>query len=199
MTPFRSKKLPMFWWTGPATRPPGLGLLLEAHGLKHAEDFPGMAMSLGQLKDAPSGPAGLSIQRVLDLVSLQRWGDVAVKSFGLPDFVAEPGVDVFRSAGLEAASPLRCYLGILNGEAVAASTMFLGAGVAGIYNVGTLPAARRRGIGAAMTRVPLLEARERGHRVAILHASALGKPVYEALGFREYCTLGSYMWMPSPA
>lgn len=197
MSPFWSKKLPMFWWIGPATRPPGLGALLEAHGLKHAQDAPGMAISLSQVADAPPGPATLSIQRVIDLKSLRRWADVAVRSFDLPEFVVEPAIDIFRSAGFEAASPVRSYLGIVDGEPVAASTMFLGAGVAGIYNVGTVPEARRRGIGAAMTRAPLLEAREEGYTIAILHASAQGTPVYEALGFREYCTLSCYMWMPS--
>ena len=89
----------------------------------------------------------------------------------------------------------RLYLGSLEREPVATALLFLGAGVAGgLYGVGTIPEARRQGIGRAMTVVPLLEARAMGYRIGVLHTSPMGEGIYRRLGFREYCKLGRYVW-----
>ena len=76
--------------------------------------------------------------------------------------------------------------------------MFLTLGVAGLFAVATAEPARRQGFGAAITLAPLLEAREMGYRIGVLSASPMGFPVYQRLGFREYCKLGLYQWPPQP-
>ena len=38
--------------------------------------------------------------------------------------------------------------------------------------------------------------RERGCTHAVLHASDLGRPVYERLGFVEVCQVPQYVWLP---
>ena len=64
--------------------------------------------------------------------------------------------------------------------------------MAGLYAVVTLPWARRRGIGTALTVAPLVEARAAGYRTATLQASVGGQGVYARIGFvpcgafREY-------------
>ncbi len=64
----------------------------------------------------------------------------------------------------------------------------------GIYYVATLPAARGRGIGRAVTLAPLLEARARGYRVAVQHSTEMGVFVYQRLGFTRYCDLSLSLW-----
>ena len=55
----------------------------------------------------------------------------------------------------------------------------------GIYNVGTLEHARRRGLGTALTARLLHDARARGRRTASLQATAMAERLYAALGFRD--------------
>jgi len=86
------------------------------------------------------------------------------------------------------------YLSRLNSQPVATSLLFLGGGVAGIYNVATLPEARKQGIGTALTLFPLLQAREHGYRIGTLQSTEMGLHVYQRLGFREYCAFSVYFW-----
>ena len=58
-------------------------------------------------------------------------------------------------------------------------------GDAGVYNVGTLQNARRRGLGSAVVGVLLRDAAGRGARTATLQSTAMAQGVYARLGFRD--------------
>ena len=98
-----------------------------------------------------------------------------------------------HDVGLQPANALRRYVGYLGGVPVAASGLVLHSGAAGIFAVTTLPAARRQCIGAAMTRIPLLDALAEGYKVGTLQASEIGYPVYKKLGFETVCGIGLYL------
>ncbi|GAA4695149.1 hypothetical protein GCM10023215_36090 [Pseudonocardia yuanmonensis] len=55
----------------------------------------------------------------------------------------------------------------------------------GIYNVGTLGHARRRGLGTALTTALLHDARDRGRHTASLQATSMAERLYAAIGFRD--------------
>jgi GNAT superfamily N-acetyltransferase len=101
---------------------------------------------------------------------------------------------MYRQIGLGDQTLWRHYLGRVHGEPVATTTLFLGAGVAGIYFVFTLPAARRQGIGAAITLAALREAQRLTYRIGVSGSSPMGYPVYQRLGFQEYCRIALYEW-----
>jgi GNAT superfamily N-acetyltransferase len=189
----RSRHVPMLWWTGPASRPADLGVHLAAKGFRGRE-LPGMAVLLSAQPPIPPWPTGLVVEQVTDLDTLTQYCKAFCKGFEMPDFLRDTFFDLFRCLGLAPDLPLRHYIGWFEGEPVATSCLFLGAGVGGVYNVATVLQARRRGLGTAMTSTALLQARAEGCQVAILHASEMGAGVYRSLGFEEYCKIETFLW-----
>ncbi|MCP3139079.1 GNAT family N-acetyltransferase [Pyxidicoccus xibeiensis] len=179
---FRAKAFPFAWWVGPGAAPEDLDARLTAHGLVRAEEEQGMAMDLSRLP-APTLPPGVSVRRVSTERELADFARVVASNWEpLDPHVLDFYVRTAR-ASLAHDSPVRFFLGLLDGEPVATSECHLSHGVAGLYSVSTLKAFRRRGLGAALTLAPLLDAREAGYRTATLQASAEGQPVYARLGF----------------
>jgi ribosomal protein S18 acetylase RimI-like enzyme len=196
----RSRQVPILWFTGPSTTPADLGQFLVAHGFVREEDSPGLAADLIKLPAEPAALPNFTFTTVNNTQSMKTWCDTAVAGYGMPELVGPAFLDWFCHYSLSPLAPLRHYIGWLNGRAVATASLLLAAGVAGIYNVATLPEARGHGIGTAMTLTPLLEARAEGYRVGVLQSSAMGLHLYRRLGFQEYCTIGSYVWqVESPA
>jgi ribosomal protein S18 acetylase RimI-like enzyme len=80
----------------------------------------------------------------------------------------------------------------LAGENVATAMAFDHDGDCGVFNVSTLEAARRRGLGTALT-APLDDAVERGCSTASLQSTAMADRVYAAIGFRDLGRILEYV------
>lgn len=76
-------------------------------------------------------------------------------------------------------------LGVLDRVPVAAALAYDHAGDCGIYNVGTVAVARRRGFATALTALHLHRARCRGCTTASLQSTDMAEGVYAALGFLD--------------
>jgi GNAT superfamily N-acetyltransferase len=188
--------VPGTWHVGPSMRPVDLGARLAAHGFSYAGDDIGMAADLSALPSQPSSPPTLAIDRVRDQADLSAWVNTLAVDFGEGPREAAWVGEMYWRIGLGDHEAWRHYLGRLDGAPVATASLFLGAGVAGIYFVATVPAARRQGIGAAITHAALRDAQALGYRIGVLGASQIGYSVYQRLGFREYCRIGIYEWRP---
>jgi GNAT superfamily N-acetyltransferase len=193
---FQKRKLPMLWSVDPTSRPDDLGRRLESIGLKPGGESPGMALDLLAISDRGDQPAGLTIRPVIDISDLSAWCDVIAICFQFEGFVRDALFQLMDLVGNDEQSPLRNYIGIFDGEVVASSTVLYGGGVAGIYNVGTMPAARGKGIGRSITLAPLIEARDAGYTIGVLESSPMGLNLYSKLGFKKYCTFSRYIWIP---
>ena len=184
-----------FWWTDAQTKPTGLSDYLIERGFDgNPVGEPGMVADLNALNEDVQVLDDFTIVQAVEQKALTHWRDAFAASYNIPAFVGQAWVDATVSAGPMKA-PWKMYVGYLNEKPVATSLLFNGAGVAGVYAVGTLPEARRKGIGTAITLQPLLDAREEGYHYAVLFSSRIGYSVYQRLGFREVENkIGIYIW-----
>jgi GNAT superfamily N-acetyltransferase len=201
-----------FWWTGPNTTPKNIGEYLTAHGLIDMEGqtkemanyivstalgAPGMAADLHHMNEGvlDQTPQGFEIGDVQSEGDLQDFKQVLVAGYDIPEPIADGWIQAAHGFGI-GKTPWRMLLGRLNGEPVATNIIFNGAGVSGVYGVAVTPAARGKGIGAAITLKPLLDARDQdGYHYAVLFSTEMGAPIYQRIGFRMTETrINRYLW-----
>jgi len=185
------------WWAGPTAEPEDLGERLVPHGFAPFEiDAPGQVCELDELDWSlrERVPDGFRVERVRSDGALDTFGRTFVEAFELPDRAGQAWVDATHAVGV-GTTPWELYVGRLDGRPVATTMLFCGAGVATVLAIGTVPEARGRGIGAAITLAGLADAREAGYRYGVLFATDLGAPVYRRLGFRDAnASISRWLW-----
>lgn len=169
------------WWVGPRT-PAAVSARLVAEGLAAGEPEPQMAAVPAPWRGEV---AGVALRRVETREALDAYAAVLAANWTPPD----GNVPAFHAAippdALGGDAPLVLLAAVAEGRTVGTAELALGEdGVAGLYNVATLEAFRRRGIGEALTRLALDEAARRGMARVELQASELGQGVYRRVGFR---------------
>ena len=178
------------WYTTPQSRPLNLENLIKEHGFTYQEDWKAMAIDLEIVPENFNIPFGMEIKEVFSLNELETWADVLVESFEFSKIVGSYK-KYFIEAGLKDSNS-HYYLGFLNGKPAATGVLFEGKGAAGLFYIGTIPTARRKGIAKAMVNYLLSQARNRGYPISILQASEMGYPVYKKIGFKKYYTTKIY-------
>ncbi|MBC9911960.1 GNAT family N-acetyltransferase [Chitinophaga varians] len=156
----------------PAT--PQLDVLLLARGFQPGWQPCWMALDLQHINTAYASPEGLQItpDNTTPLHTISELPYAQNNNRG--------------TVGLQDESPdvVQRFVATLNGCIVAQTLLLFGGGVAGIYNVGVVPAARGLGIGKAIVNAACIRAREKGYHYATLNANHMGRPIYEQLGFQ---------------
>ena len=189
---FRSKQIgPFVWWLAPGIVRADWESILTPLGFGYSDDTPGLAADLSALNEnIQTPPSGFQMLIVDNEDILKTWVATFVKGYGLPAVFYEIVYQLVLNFGFD--QPSRNYVGLLDGNPVATSNVFFGAGVVGIQMVATLPEARGQGIGAAITLQPLLDARKLGYRAGILQSSDMGLSVYKRLGLKHLCQMENF-------
>lgn len=89
-----------------------------------------------------------------------------------------------KALGRMPADGWHVYVASLGGDAVSCLMTYDADGNTRPEFVATLPEARGQGISARLLGLALSQARDRGCRASTIHASKMGQPVYERLGYR---------------
>ena len=178
---FRERNVPHQWFLDEDSRPANLEQLLVAHGWERLREGVGMAIDLAAIASPFPPPPDLTIERVMDEEGVALWG--TFHRYLENEQRDEPRERLYISLGLARDQPLRHYVARVGGEPAGALSLFLGREAVGIYNVEVAPALQRRGVGTAMTRAVLEEARTLGWRVGVLGPTRESRSMYERLGF----------------
>ncbi len=138
--------------------------------------LPAEPLALGLSLELVSTPALLG-----ELVAVCQ---LAYAEAGLP---AAIGAALFAATDTVLASGALLALARFDGVAIGAALSLTNtnSGIGGVYWVGTVPSARRKGCAEALTRFVTNGAFDRGARMVALQASRAGEPIYLRLGYRE--------------
>ncbi len=192
---FKQRHSKIGWFVGPSTYPPQLASYLRMHGLSYQRTNVGMALAIAQMHEITT-PTDLHISEVEDEAQLRIWRDTSQQGWESSENAVQAYYETYLYSGFGAESIWHHYIGWQQGKAVAVTSLLLHAGVAGIYGVASIPAARRQGIGIAMTCHALRSARTLGYHIAMLSPTAMGRRIYERIGFQETCKFDFYTWSP---
>ena len=129
-------------------------------------------------------PPTTATRRVDPLDDLEALRTVLIEGFFEDDPSGRPLVEATFAHPASIAGPgIRMFLAELAGLPAAAAGAWMVGADATIGWVATVPWARRRGLGAAVTARAVGQAFDDGAQFAVLQASPSGRPVYERLGF----------------
>jgi ribosomal protein S18 acetylase RimI-like enzyme len=148
-------------------------------GLQQRMALPFMLKEFGDGDIREPEADGLKVRRLLgDEGDLYR--TVMAAGFEGPEEI----FSIFTAHSVMDHASMRCYLAEAEGVPVATSFGVLVDDLVGVFNIAVPPQYRRRGYGRAATAAVVRDAYEAGARTAFLHASPLGVPLYQAMGFR---------------
>jgi GNAT superfamily N-acetyltransferase len=120
------------------------------------------------------------------------------------DLVEPSPSEFWRVGGLDGLAPelspqeAHFYVARLDGEDAAMLMAFDHDGDCGIYMVGTVPTARRRGLATALSAHAVADARERGCTTVSLQSTEMAEGVYARVGFRDLGRFDEYVSIPEP-
>lgn len=193
---FRTRNLPCMWVIGPSVRPPDLATNLLEHGLTFLNEAPALVLDLNAADEDAPALEGFAIQEASNAEELRPLLELEAQCFDVSEEIAHYYYNTYVATGFGSGQAWHHYIGMLHGRPVAMAALLLHAGVAGIYGVGTIPEARRRGIGTALVCHALHEARTAGYRVALLTPTDMSLRIYQRLGFQQHCAFQFYLWRP---
>ena len=184
---------PWAWWVG-GDSAPGVADALIAHGAQPLASMPVMAYNLERLRPRPV-PEGLTMMIITRASDLDDFVTAYGEPLGLPPEVVRT-LGGYERDRLSRGDQIVHVAGIVGDEIVATAEVSLGDDTAGLYCIATDARYRRRGLATALTHEALRVAREAGHAVATLQASAEGVPVYEAMGFETVAGYDLFAFPP---
>ena len=130
-----------------------------------------------------SPPEGSVVRPAVDARGVRDFVRVAREAWRTYQLSARITSRIFADERALLAPHIEVVVAYLDAQPVAGALLLLSHGIGGIYWVSTLPGARGRGYGEAVTRAVSNAGFDRGARFVTLQASELGQRIYERMGY----------------
>lgn len=187
---FKEINKPWRWCVGPVYQPSNLPDSLIQHGFELKDVTPYLGIELNHLPE-PDSKSSLKIVLVEDEKDFKAFSEAVAIGYGAP-FMEPTIFEMEIHPSLSDLSVRRRYVGYEDGVPVCGASLMIDSGVAGIYQVATIPETRGKGYGTAITLAPLLDALELGMKIGVLHSSEMGYNLYKRMGFKDIATCPIY-------
>ncbi|HVO43988.1 MAG TPA: GNAT family N-acetyltransferase, partial [Aggregatilineales bacterium] len=129
---------------------------------------------------APPADPRITIVPVNDADGLAVYSALVHKVFDLPTVIGDSYLEImWRMPNSQQ------VIANWDGNPVGVGMLLLCNGTAAIYELGTLPIARRRGVGSTLCAALHQMALAAGYRGTVLASSAMGLPIYSKLGYQH--------------
>jgi ribosomal protein S18 acetylase RimI-like enzyme len=155
----------------------------EAAGLSQFGGMPAMFLD-HRLANAVAAP-GVELRRIESEPDAAAFGSIMGEAYATYGMPVECGPAAVGKLAVLRAPHIVSFLALLDGNPAAGAMVMLTHGIGGVYWVGTLPAARGRGLAELCTRAASNAGFDLGARVITLQASIMGEPIYRRMGYFE--------------
>jgi ribosomal protein S18 acetylase RimI-like enzyme len=155
--------------------------LLKRNGFVKVLEQVGMSCDLTKGDFLPSG---IKLHKVKEKSGAQLWESLFEKSFNYR---------IHHKLLLRSYDEIEYLIAYDNASPVGVALVYnSGEDLVGIHSMGIIPEMRRKGYAEKMMRSILSDAIKKGYRYGTLQASAMGKGLYEKLGFEEQFLMANY-------
>ncbi|NQX61129.1 GNAT family N-acetyltransferase [Paenibacillus qinlingensis] len=152
----------------------------------------GMGLSLkGWRSDLPEMP-GLEVRAIREPQEIEEFRKVMLAGYNVPEPMADIFCKVFVDGPNQDPTTVQHYLAYVDGVPVTTLTTFIEGDVAGFYSIATLEAYRSRGLARTMLAHVLHIVQQKGVKLAVIHATPMGRSVYPKVGFKEELTINIF-------
>jgi ribosomal protein S18 acetylase RimI-like enzyme len=151
-----------------------------------------VGMTIDAPPASPQIPADVDLVQVTDTDTAAQLAQVHRHEFAAQGRPVQ-AVEHFASPRVLLSPHVSAFVARLQGQPAACAMCLTTGEVAGIYWVATRADARRRGLGNLLTRTAVRAGFARGARLVVLHATDLGRPVYDRIGFLPFTTYHRFL------
>jgi ribosomal protein S18 acetylase RimI-like enzyme len=187
---YHQNQVPFLWRVWNQDIPKNLGGLLLEKGAVQISANALMAIDLETYHPMSEPLPDLKIKAVRTAQHALDFSACCSSVFKFPILLSKTIFEVIRKQDQN----IESFVGYIEATPVATGTIFYSNGVAGIYNVTTLPAFQGRGIGVEMMTTMLLKAKLDEIKTTILHSTPFGLRLFERLGFQHFGEMKQYLF-----
>lgn len=155
--------------------------LIEKSGFTKKSEQIGMSLKLNQKFQEQNR---LSFQIVTEQVQAKIWADLYPQSFGYR---------ISDEILIKTHKEIQYYLTYLDKRPIGTAIAFQTENIVGIHGVGIIPEMRKRGFAEEIMYFILNRAFDEKIEYATLQSSAMGKGLYDKLGFTEHFIIKNYL------